>query len=157
VQTHIDLKFADGEYRFALGLAQLHELQTKCKTGVGALYARVLAGRVPGQVEIGHPLYGQYHIDDLVETIRQGLIGGGEGRVDGEPVPVSAMRANDLVERYVLADGVPLADVWTFAAAVLAAKIEGYEPAIEQAVADEKKNSGDSTTTPTGDSITPPL
>lgn len=131
MQTHIDLPFADGEYRFALGLAQLHELQTKCKTGIGALYARVLQGRVPDSPDIGHPLYGAYQIDDLYETVRQGLIGGGEGRVDGAPVVVTPMRANELVERYLHA--LPLAEAWKLAAAILFAKIEGYAPAIDEA------------------------
>lgn len=126
MQTHIDLPFADGEYRFALGLAQIHELQTKCKAGVGAIYARVLQGRIPDQPDVGHPLYAAYAIDDLYETIRQGLIGGGEGRVDGLAVPVTAARANELVERH--AHAMPLADAWKLAAAILFAKIEGFEP-----------------------------
>lgn len=138
MKTHVDLKFADGEYRFALGLAQIHELQTKCSAGIGAIYARVLQGRVPAE-DIGHPLYGAYHVGDLVETIRQGLIGGGEGQVDGQVVQVTATRANELVERYGPgADGVPLAEMWKLAAAILFAKIEGYEPAVAEAE-DKKK------------------
>lgn len=138
VRTHVDLKFADGEYRFALGLAQIHELQTKCGAGIGVIYARVLQGRVPDD-DIGHPLYAAYHANDLVETIRQGLIGGGEGIVDGQPIKVSAMRANDLVERYGPgADGVPLSAMWKLAAAILFAKIEGYEPAADDAAAKKK-------------------
>jgi hypothetical protein len=126
MRTHVDLAFADGEYRFALGLAQLHELQTKCKVGVGALYARVLQGRLEGDVSIGHPAYGAYHVDDLIETVRQGLIGGGQGVVDGQDVKVSALRANELVERYLLP--LPLKEQWDLAAAILFAKVEGYEP-----------------------------
>lgn len=131
MQTHVDLPFADGEYRFALGLLQIHELQTKRGAGIGAIYARVLQGRVPDDPEIGHPLYAAYYADDLYETIRQGLIGGGEGRVDGTPVKVDAMRANELVERY--AHPAPLSAMWKVAAAVLFAKIEGYAPAVDDA------------------------
>lgn len=131
VKTSIDLPFADGQYRFALGLAQIHELQTKCKAGIGQIYARVLQGRIPEQPEIGHPLYAVYQVDDLYETIRQGLIGGGEGLVDGEPVKVSALRANDLVERYV--HPAPLVDAWKLAAAILFAKVEGFAPAADEA------------------------
>lgn len=131
MRTHIDLPFADGEYRFALGLAQIHELQTKCKAGIGAIYARVLQGRVPDDPSVGHPLYAVYQVDDLYETVRQGLIGGGEGRVDGQTVTVTAMRANELVERYLHA--LPLAEVWELAAAILFAKIEGYAPALDEA------------------------
>lgn len=138
MQTHISLAFADGEYRFALGLSQIHEIQTKCKAGIGAVYARVLQGRMPDQPEIGHPLYAAYQVEDLQETIRQGLIGGGEGLVDGQVVTVSATRANDLIARYGPgAEGVCLGEMWKLAAAILFAKIEGYAPAIEKA--DKKK------------------
>ena len=126
VQTHIDLALADGTYRFALGLLQIHELQTKCGVGIGAIYARVVQGRVADDITVGHPAYAAYHLEDLRETIRQGLIGGGEGLVDGLAVKVSALRANELVERY-LAD-MPLVEQWNLAAAILYAKIEGYKP-----------------------------
>ena len=126
VQTHIDLAFADGTYRFALGLLQIHELQTKCGVGIGAIYALVVQGRVADDITVGHPAYAAYHLEDLRETIRQGLIGGGEGLVDGLAVKVSALRANELVERY-LAD-MPLVEQWNLAAAILYAKIEGYKP-----------------------------
>lgn len=145
MQTHIDLPFADGEYRFALGLAQIHELQTKCGAGIGAIYARVLQGRVPDDPNVGHPHYGAYDVRDLVETIRQGLIGGGEGRADGAEVKVTASRANELVERYGPgADGVPLSEMWKLAASILYAKIEGYGPAIDEA--DKKKAEATETT-----------
>jgi hypothetical protein len=124
VQTHIDLAFADGTYRFALGLAQIHELQTKCGAGIGAIYARVLQGRMPEDITVAHPQYGAYHVDDLVETVRQGLIGGGQGWVDGADVKVPALRANELVERYLLP--MPLVQQWNLAASILYAKIDGF-------------------------------
>lgn len=149
MKTHVDLKFADGEYRFALGLAQIHELQTKCSAGIGAIYARVLQGRVPDE-DMGHPLYAAYHVGDLVETIRQGLIGGGEGQVDGQTVKVTATRANELVERYGPgAEGVPLSEMWKLAAAILYAKIEGYEPAVAEANDKKKAPRKRKATTPT--------
>lgn len=128
MQTHIDLAFADGTYTFALGLAQIHELQTKCKIGIGGLYARVLQGRLTEDVTIGHPAYAAYHLEDLVETVRQGLIGGGVGMADGKEVKVGALRANELVERYLLP--MPLTEQWELAAAILFAKIEGYTPPV---------------------------
>lgn len=126
MRTHIDLAFADGEYRFALGLEQIHELQTKCKAGIGAIYARVVQGRVASDIDVGHPAYGAYHLEDLHETVRQGLIGGGQGMVDGQEVKVGTLRANELVERYLLP--MPLVKQWDLAAAILFAKVEGYEP-----------------------------
>lgn len=148
VQTHIDLAFADGEYRFALGLAQIAEIQRKCDAGIGAIYARVLQGRVGADVTVAHSGYAAYRHEDLVETVRQGLIGGGQGVVDGQDVKVSSLRANELVERYLLA--LPLVEQWNLAAAVLFAKVEGYEPAVDQAGegdTTEKKTPTDVSTT----------
>lgn len=137
VQTHIDLEFADGTYRCALGLEQLHELQTKCKIGIGGLYARVLQGRVPEDISVGHPGYAAFHIDDIRETVRQGLIGGGQGLVDGQEVKVGPLRANELVERYLTP--MPLVGQWNLAAAILFASVEGYEPRDAPPVPDKKK------------------
>lgn len=127
MQTHIDLKFADGTYRFALYLPQLQELQVKCgNVGIGAIYARVLAGRVKDDVTVGHPAFAAYHIDDLRETARQGLIGGALAWVDDQEVKVGPMRANDLIARYF--DPLPLMEQWNIAAAILHAKVDGYVP-----------------------------
>lgn len=150
MQTHIDLAFANGSYRFALGLEQIHELQTKCGAGIGAIYARVLQGRLAGDIKVSSPQYAAYHIDDLVETVRQGLIGGGQGMVDGAEVTVGAMRANDLVERYALR--LPLGELWNLAAAILYAKIEGYAPVD---AAPDKKKAGRKTATTEVGSTTP--
>lgn len=150
MQTHIDLAFADGTYRFALGLAQIHELQGKCGVGIGGLYARVLQGRVPGEVDVGHPAYAGYYLDDVVETVRQALIGGGEGMVDGQDVKVSALRANELVERYL--HPMPLVEQWNLAAAILYAKVEGYTPAAD----DEDKKKAPMTTATDGSTIPVP-
>jgi hypothetical protein len=151
VPTDVHLKFADGEYRFALGLSQVDELQTKCGIGIGGLYARVLQGRLSDDVTVGHPAYAAFYAADLRETIRQGLIGGAAGMVDGADVTVSALRADQLVERYL--PEMPLARQWDLAAAILYAKIEGYEPKPEEVDGsvsdDEKKNpTPDGSTTP---------
>lgn len=148
MQTHIDLKFADGEYKFALGLAQIQEIQRACDAGIGAVYARVLQGRVASDVTVGHSGYAAYRLEDIVETVRQGLIGGGEGLVDGQVVKVSSLRANELVDRYLHA--MPLAEQWNLAAAILFAKIEGYAPAAGDGAGAEKKSptTTDDLTTP---------
>lgn len=145
--THIDLKFADGTYRCALGLAQIHEIQDKCGAGIGAIYARVLQGRVEGDIAVGHPLYAGYSIDDLVETMRQGLIGGGKAWVDGKETDVGALRANDLIERYFLP--LPLSEQWSLAAAILYAKVEGYEDKEAPPRARDKKKVTAGLATPT--------
>lgn len=124
--TALTLAFADGEYLFDLRLPQLAELQEKCGP-VFKVYSRVLRGRyvVDGEV-FGLAIEGEAFADDLFETIRLGLIGGGEGIVNGAAVKVSALTAKALVERYCHA--APLRDSWAVAAAILAARIEGYSP-----------------------------
>jgi hypothetical protein len=152
VQTDIHLAFADGTYRFALGLEQIHELQTKCKVGIGGLYARVIQGRVQDDISVGHPAYAAYFMEDLTETVRQGLMGGGAGMVDGLEVKVGALRANELVERYLMP--MPLQEQWNLAAAILYAKIEGYvpeptgDPAPDKKKARAKRTRKDGLTTP---------
>lgn len=128
----IDLKFADGEYTFALPAPRLDELQRKCGApgppiGIGAIFARVLKGCVvAGKEVIMVPAQAEFFSADLIETIRQGLIGGGKGVVDGQEVKVTDTVANRLVDNYVLSR--PLSDSWSMAAAILGACVMGYDP-----------------------------
>lgn len=152
MRTALELQFADGAYRFKLGLAQIRELQDKTGAGIGALYARVLAGRMGDQMDEGHPSFAAFHIDDVRETVRQALIGGEGGLVDGADVKVTSLRAGELVERYL--DPMPLVEQWKLAAAILFALVEGYRDAEsgsddgdEEAPGDQdKKKEGGSTT-----------
>lgn len=57
------LVWEGGEHPFKLNIGQLRALQTA--TGVGPLF---LLGRITGS---------QWFVDDIIETIRLGLIGGG--------------------------------------------------------------------------------
>lgn len=144
-QTSIELPFADGKYLFRLGLAQINEIQTRCDTGIGAVFARLLKGRFfkrtpEGELAIGDPMQAEYRIEDVLAVIRQGLLGGGKGKVDGAEVVVDADRANQLINNYVLAEGHPISEAWALAAAILSVAIEGYEPA--EGVADEPKKKG---------------
>lgn len=127
MQSTIDLEFADGEYTFALPLPQINELQTKCGIGIGGLYARVIKGHVLIQGELYQdPAHAEFFVQDIVETLRQGLIGGGKGMVDGAEVQVSAAVANRLIQNYVA--GHPLKPFWAIAASVLTACVMGYDP-----------------------------
>ncbi len=125
--TALDLHFADGEYLFDLKLPQLAELQEK-RGAIFAVYGRVTKGRfyVDESTIIGDTTAAEAFAEDLFETIRLGLIGGGSGMVDGQKVEVDAFTAKKLVERYC--HSAPLKQSWAVAAAILAAKIEGYEP-----------------------------
>lgn len=123
----IDLEFADGTYTFALPLLQIHELEQKRGIGIGALFARVLKGRyeIDGQA-IGLPQDSEFYAADLIETIRQGMVGGGRGVSDGAEVQVTPALATRLITSYVM--NRPLVEVWQLAAAILGACIVGYDP-----------------------------
>lgn len=144
-QTALELKFADGDYLFDLRLPQLAELQEKRGCGVFKLYGRVLKGRY---IFEGDPIAiandGEAYAEDLWETIRLGLIGGGRGVVDEKDVTVSAIQASRLVERYC--HSAPLSESWAVAAAILGARIVGYTPPGETE-ADKKKGEAEAVTT----------
>lgn len=131
MQTWIELPFADGKYLFKLGLAQISELERKCDAGIGRIFARTRTGRYGFKPGEALPDDGQYRWPELVEIIRQGLIGGASGIVDGKDVVVSAVRANELIESYLLSPTdrrLAMTDVWALAYTVLSALIEGYVP-----------------------------
>ncbi len=94
--------WADGPHTFRLAIAQLRELQDKTGVGPAALFDR-LASR-------------QWRVDDLRETIRLGLIGGGMDPLD----------ALVLVKRYV--DDRPLMEsiepTWRILAAALVGPVD---------------------------------
>lgn len=140
-QTAIELEFADGSYLFDLKLPQLAELQEKTDCGIFKLYGRVMRGRyLVGDAVIAPPTEGEAFAEDLFQTIRLGLIGGGRGVVEGKEVEVSALTAKTLVERYC--HNAPLKDSWAIAAAILGARVEGYTPPKDepaQAPAPEKR------------------
>lgn len=134
--TALELEFADGVYLFDLKLPQLAELQEKRGVGVFALYGRVVKGRyILGGETIGAPAEGEAFAEDIFETIRLALIGGGKGEVDGQEVTVSAARARSLVERYC--HDAPLREPWALAAAILGARVEGYTPPKKAEPADQ--------------------
>jgi hypothetical protein len=127
VQCSIELEFADGEYEFRLPLPRIDELQRKTGIGIGKLFGRVLKGCVQSGLDVVLvPADAEFYALDLIETIRQGLIGGGRGAVNGEEVKVTPALANKLVENYVLDR--PLSESWNLAASILMACIVGYEP-----------------------------
>jgi hypothetical protein len=136
ITTALDLHFADGVYLFELKLPHLAELQEKRGVGIFALYGRVLRGRYLFEgIPIAQTTDGEAYAEDLFETIRLGLIGGGRGLVGGQEVAVTPLTAKTLVERYC--HPAPLKESWAVAAAVLAARIEGYDPPKKEVPADE--------------------
>ena len=123
----IELEFADGQYLFALPLKQIDELQRKTGIGIGGLLQRVMKGCTAAEGKIwGNPMLAEFYALDLVETIRQGLIGGNHGVVDGSEIAVPPLLANKLIDNYVANQ--PLSQSWNIAAAVLGAAVMGYDP-----------------------------
>lgn len=146
MNTTIDLEFADGEYTFALPLAQIDELQRKTGAGIGELFARVVKGASQiGEEVILAPGSAQFYAHDLIETVRQGLIGGKKGMVDGIEVKVSPALANKLIATYVLNE--PLVKAWELAVSILGACIMGYSPPGESGPPNEAGSQTDVSTT----------
>lgn len=139
--TALELEFADGVYLFDLKLPQLRELQEKRGCGVFKLYGRIMKGRY---VVDGNPFAftheGEAYDEDIYEAIRLGLIGGARGVVGGQEIEVSALTARRLVETYCHA--APLRESWAIAAAILGARIEGYDPGPKDEPAQEPAAEG---------------
>ena len=75
--ARVELDFADGTYGFRLAIGELEELQEKTGVGPYTLLRRLLSN--------------DWKIEDVRETIRLGLIGGG----------TEAIAALNLMRRYV--------------------------------------------------------
>ena len=131
MQTHIDLPWGDGIYTFRLPLPQIGELQAKAKTGVGTLYAKLLRGRylrkgLKGVENFGDPSQADYSFEEVYHTVKQALIGGKHGFVDGEDVEVSPQRALELMELYAY-PARPMQELWDLAVAILTVTCEGWD------------------------------
>lgn len=94
--------FGDGQHRFALTDPMITELERLTGIGIGALYLRLVAA--------------QFHVADLVEIIRLGLIGGGLA-------PEAAMRITDAYAR-----NRPMAETFPLALDILDTRWNGTTP-----------------------------
>lgn len=96
----ISFVWGDGEeHKFRLAIGQLRELQEKCAAGPRTIFDRLCTGG--------------WYVDDIRETLRLGLIGGGK-------TPIEAMV---LVKRYV--DDRPLQENVMPAMSVIMAAVVG--------------------------------
>lgn len=145
MRTEIELEFGDGKYLFKLPLVQINELQSKTGLGIGALYAKLLQGRYiyapDNDATMGMPTQANYAAADVIEPIRLGLIGGGQGIVDGVPVKVTPLVANRLVENYVY-PARPFMEAWTLATSVLSVVVEGCIEVAEAGKGKKKASTG---------------
>ncbi|ATQ67733.1 MULTISPECIES: gene transfer agent family protein [Methylosinus] len=98
-QTCIHADLAGRRRKFELRLGEIGELERLCNAGIGAIYMRLVSM--------------QWRNDDIRETIRLGLMGGGASEPD----------ATMVVMRYI--DPEPKGRHLALAASILSACIEG--------------------------------
>jgi hypothetical protein len=110
--------WADGEYTFRLRIAELKALQASTKAGVYVLFKRMMTS--------------DCFIDDITETIRLALVGGG----------TDAKEAKRLVEDYILQPQ-RFNDALDLAQEIFSSSLEGYwgeELPNQQPPADQEDN-----------------
>lgn len=151
MQTHLPLPFADGTYQFRLTVPGIAEVQRKTGVAFGLMLPLLTQGVYvdqDGNIAQGDPTATGAWTPELVyEVLRQGLIGGKSGLVDGEPVEVTALVANALIEAYVLPT--PIYAHWITAVNVVRAFMVGFVPPVPQpAAAEEKRKPRKRSTTP---------
>ena len=147
MQSELIFAFGDGSYRFRLTLHGINEIQERCKAGIGKVWSRLAASRLNHlDIDAGVPNQAEFLIADIVEPIRQGLIGGGMGEVDGQEVKVTSLVANRLIDNYVF--NRPLQESWSLAFAIVGALIEGYDAPDKKKVVTETETEGSTTPTP---------
>lgn len=86
----MQLQWVGGEHEFTLGIGQLRALQKACDAGPEQILSRIWAGN--------------WLVDDLVEVIRLGLIGGGD--VDAKD---AGLMVTGLMEKHPLLQFKPVA------------------------------------------------
>lgn len=123
--TAVELKFADGEYRFFLPMREIVQLERECDKSVIQMCDEMgqSLGLSPGSADIHFIGGGPTRYLELRATIRLALIGGNKGMVDSVEKPVGPLTAKSLVETYV--DGRPIAETLPVAWTVLNAAVMG--------------------------------
>lgn len=115
MQLNLTLDWADGSYDFRLTWPACAEIERKGNAGIQMIYERVMVG--------------QAHLADVVEVIRQGLLGGSGGVVDEQAVECKPAVVDALIKRYVTGEeGRPFTESWNLAKAILHTFMVGYEP-----------------------------
>jgi hypothetical protein len=87
--TGIEQFYGDGLRRFVLTPALVMELERRTGSAIGLLMKRVVAS--------------EFHVVEIMETIRLGLIGGGEAPETADALMRAYAHPRPLVESYLLA------------------------------------------------------
>lgn len=85
----LTLNWPGGEHEFALRLGELRKLQDTCQAGPEEVLTRLRKGT--------------WRVDDVIEPIRLGLIGGGMTQSDAGPLVVKIFQQHAIVEFRVAA------------------------------------------------------
>lgn len=127
--TRLTLDCFDGSYDFQLSLSGMAAIEAKANMGIGAVYTRIMAGRFRGETDdFGLPAESAFSVAMVMETVRQGLIGGNKGRSDGNEFEVTSVKANSLIENYLSPEnGHSLIEAWNLASAIMHAAFVGIE------------------------------
>ena len=78
------ISWIGGQHDFVLNIGQLRALQGNCNAGPEAIFLRITTGT--------------WLIDDLIETIRLGLIGGGMSNKEAGPLVVHLFELHGALE-----------------------------------------------------------
>ncbi len=81
--------FGDGEKTFTLTTELILELETKTGAAIGTLYGRLVAAR--------------FHLADILEIIRLGLIGGGTSPAEAQKLVDTYAKPRPILEIFPLA------------------------------------------------------
>jgi hypothetical protein len=121
-QAEVTLDWADGTYTFRLSVKGIIELEEKCGAPFGQIFTRLTTGL--------------FAVNDVVETIRIGLIGGG----------MKPTEAKKLIDRYAM----PVGDNQHLARAIIMGAMFGFEvsPLGNQKAATETESPNASTPPP---------
>lgn len=142
----IDLEFGDGTYTFRLGWKEIISLQEKLDIGPYMLQQRLLTG--------------EWRVQDIGETIRWGLLGGGMQAPEANRLVRSFVESNPVLED---ADKSAAALVgsrlnnWGIALAVINAALVGApeEGKLGEAGGERETKANGSTTSPTENGASP--
>lgn len=131
VQTWVDLPCFDGVYHYDVSYDAILEIEEKCKDGIGAIARRTFAGAIGYKEDEVFPHLAEYRFTELWHIIKQALLAGGKGWVDGKEVKVDTWRADTLMARYIASKGddrMILTEVWRLALSIIGARRDGISP-----------------------------
>lgn len=88
-----------GEHAFRLGIAELRALQDKCDAGPGHVAERLMGS------------HGGWRVDDIVQPLRLGLVGGGMGQPEAGTLVLKVFEESGPAELRAVAYSVLMASI----------------------------------------------